>query len=166
MPDNLHNTRLPMTTASPATFVAAPLWRRIAAMLYDSLLVFAIWIMVGFAVLSAFGLEQARTLEGETVVLDALVKNTLFVAMVISAYLFFGFFWTNSGQTLGMQAWRIRVVRTDGGRISWKQAAIRFVSAPPSLLLLGLGYWWSLLDPARRSVPDQLSGTRIVRAPA
>jgi flagellin-like hook-associated protein FlgL len=79
----------------------------------DSLLVFAIWIMVGFAVLSAFGLEQARTLEGETVVLDALVKNTLFVAMVISAYLFFGFFWTNSGQTLGMQAWRIRVVRTD-----------------------------------------------------
>lgn len=155
-----------MTTATPAPFSAAPLWRRLAAMLYDSLLVFAIWILVGFAVMSAFGLEQARTIEGETVVLDPLVKNTLFGAMLLSAFLFFGFFWTHSGQTLGMQAWRIRVLREDGGSISWKQSAIRFASAPPSLLLLGLGYWWSLLDPGRRSVPDLLSRTRIVRAPA
>ncbi len=116
--------------------------------------------------MSAFGLEQARTIEGETVVLDTLVKNTLFLAMLVSAFLFFGFFWTQSGQTLGMQAWRIRVLRNDGGRISWKQAAIRFAAAPPSLLVLGLGYWWALLDPARRSVPDLLSDTRIVRAPA
>jgi uncharacterized RDD family membrane protein YckC len=98
-------------------------------MLYDSLLVFAIWILVGFAVLSSFGLEQARTLEGEMVVMDALVKNTLFTAMLLSAFLFFGFFWTHSGQTLGMQAWRIRVLRNDGGSISWKQAAIRFACA-------------------------------------
>jgi len=135
-------------------------------MLYDSLLVFAIWILVGFAVLSSFGLEQARTLEGEMVVMDALVKNTLFTAMLLSAFLFFGFFWTHSGQTLGMQAWRIRVLRNDGGSISWKQAAIRFACAPPSLLLLGLGYWYCLMDPARRSVPDLLSATHIVRAPA
>lgn len=155
-----------MTPANPDSFAPAPLWRRLAAMLYDSLLVFAIWIMVGFAVLSAFGLEQARTIEGEAVVLDPLVSNTLFAAMLASAFLFFGFFWTHSGQTLGMQAWRIRVLRNDGSSISWKQAAIRFASAPPSLLLLGLGYWWSLLDPARRSVPDLLSDTCIVRAPA
>jgi uncharacterized RDD family membrane protein YckC len=155
-----------MTPANRDSFEPAPLWRRLAAMLYDSLLVFAIWILVGFAVLSSFGLEQARTLEGEMVVMDALVKNTLFTAMLLSAFLFFSFFWTHSGQTLGMQAWRIRVLRNDGGSISWKQAAIRFASAPPSLLLLGLGYWYCLMDPARRSVPDLLSATHIVRAPA
>ena len=155
-----------MTMTAAHTFDPAPIWRRLAAMLYDSLLVFAIWIMVGFVVLSAFGLEEARTLEGEVVVMDTLVKNTLFAAMLLSAFLFFGFFWTQSGQTLGMQAWRIRVLRNDGSSISWKQAAIRFVAAPPSLLLLGLGYWYCLLDPARRSVPDLLSATRIVRAPA
>jgi len=155
-----------MTITAPTAFDPAPLWRRLAAMLYDSLLVFAIWIMVGFAVMSAFGLEEARTLEGDIVVLDTLVKNTLFAAMLLSAFLFFGFFWTQSGQTLGMQAWRVRVLQNDGAAITWKQAAIRFASAPPSLLLLGLGYWYCLLDPARRSVPDLLSGTRIVRAPA
>jgi len=152
-----------MSTPQPATTISAPLWRRLAAMLYDSLLVFAIWILVGFAVMSAFGLEQARSIEGDVIVLDTLMKNVLFSAMLASAFLFFGFFWTQSGQTLGMQAWRIRVLQTDGSSISWKQAAIRFVSAPPSLLLLGLGYWWSLLDPQQRSVPDLISDTRIVR---
>jgi uncharacterized RDD family membrane protein YckC len=155
-----------MTSTNPAEFIAAPLWRRIAAMLYDSLLVFAIWIMVGFAVLSAFGLEQARSVEGEVIVMDALVKNTLFAAMLLSAFLFFGFFWTHSGQTLGMQAWRIRVVQGNGQSITWKQAAMRCAVAVPSLLLLGLGYWSSLLDGERRSLPDRASGTRIVRAPA
>lgn len=155
-----------MTTATHQAFVTAPLWRRLAAMLYDSLLVFAIWIMVGFAVMSAFGIEEARSIEGQAVVLDTLVKNTLFAAMLLSAFLFFGFFWTHSGQTLGMQAWRIRVLNEDGQSISWKQAAIRFATAPLSLLLLGLGYWWSLVDSGGRSVPDLLSRSRIVRTAA
>lgn len=146
--------------------ITAPLWRRIAAMLYDSLLIFAIWIMVGFVVLSAFGLEQARTVDGATVVLDPHVRYTLFTAMLVSAWLFFAFFWTHSGQTLGMQAWRVRVVDHAGGTISWQQSLQRFAVAIPSLLLAGIGYWWTLLDRERRSWPDLVSHSRIVRAPA
>jgi uncharacterized RDD family membrane protein YckC len=149
---------------SPA-LPSAPLWRRLAAMLYDSLLVFAIWIIVGFVVFSAFGLEQARTIEGDTVVLDPLVRYTLFCAMLLSAWLFFGFFWTHSGQTLGMQAWRIRVVNERDQAISWRQVTLRFLVAPPALLLGGIGYWWSLFDRQRRSWPDLASGSRIVRVP-
>lgn len=144
----------------------APLWRRIAAMLYDSLLVFAIWIVVGFVVFSAFGLEQARTVDGETVVLDPVVRYTLFAAMVLSAWLFFGFFWTHSGQTLGMQAWRIRVVDVSGRPIDWRQSSLRCLVAPPALLLGGLGYWWSLLDGQRRSWPDLASRSCIIRTSA
>lgn len=142
----------------PAT---APLWRRLAAILYDSLLIFAIWIIVGFVVLSAFGLEQARTLEGEIVVLDPLVKNTLFAAMLLSAFLFFGWFWTHSGQTLGMQAWRVRLANPDGSAIGWKQCALRFLVAPLALGAGGLGYWWALFDPHRRSWPDIVSHSRV-----
>lgn len=139
----------------------APLWRRIAAMVYDSLLIFAIWIIVGFIVLSLFGLEQARTLDGEVVVMDPVVKNTLFIAMLGSAFLFFAWFWTHSGQTLGMQAWRIRVANTDGTAIGWRQCAIRFVVAPPALALAGIGYWWALFDSAGRSWPDIASGSHL-----
>lgn len=137
----------------------APLWRRIAAMVYDSLLIFAIWIIVGFVVLSLFGLEQARTLDGEVVVMDPVVKNTLFAAMLGSAFLFFGWFWTHSGQTLGMQAWRIRVANDDGKALSWRQCTIRFVVAPFALALAGIGYWWALFDRSGRSWPDIASGS-------
>lgn len=148
-----------------------PLWRRIAAMIYDSFLIFAIWIMVGFAVMAAFGVEPATTIEGDTVVyepvvLEPLVENTLFAAMVLSAFLFFGWFWTHSGQTLGMQAWRIRVVNREGGSISWRQCLLRFGTAPFSLLLLGTGYWWALFDKEKRSWPDLVSGTRLIRTGA
>lgn len=150
-----------MTTPSQSMENAA-LWRRLAAMLYDSFLIFAIWIIVGFVVLSSFGLEQARTIEGDVVVLDPLVKNVLFAAMMGSAFLFFGWFWTFSGQTLGMQAWRIRVVNAQGKSISWRQALIRFVTAPFALGLLGIGYWLALFDKEKRSLPDITSGTQII----
>jgi uncharacterized RDD family membrane protein YckC len=143
--------------------ITAALWRRIAAMLYDSLLIFAIWMIVGFVVLSAFGIEQARTIEGDVVVLDTIVKNTLFAAMLLSAFLFFGWFWTNSGQTLGMQAWRIRVVSVDGHCISWQQALQRFLVAPFALGLGGIGYWWALLDAQKRSWPDLASASKVIK---
>lgn len=151
-----------MTQSTPTDLITAPLWRRFAAMLYDSLLVFAIWIIVGFVVLSAFGLDQPRTVESDTDLLD----YTLFSAMLLSAWLFFGFFWTHSGQTLGMQAWRIRVVTEAGQSISWKQSTLRCCVAPFALLLAGIGYWWVLFDARKRSWPDLASSSRIVRAPA
>jgi uncharacterized RDD family membrane protein YckC len=134
-------------------------------MLYDSLLIFAIWIILAFIVLSAFGINEARTIEGEVVVLDPLYKNTLFAVMLVSAYLFFGWFWTHSGQTLGMQAWRIKVQNHDGSPLSWKQTLLRCVSAPIGLALLGLGYFCMLVDPRQRTLPDLVSGTQVVRVP-
>ena len=155
---------LPMSEAA-ATVTIAPLWRRIAAMLYDSLLVFAIWIMVGFVVLTAFGIEDARSVEGEVITLNPLYEYTLFAAMLVSAFLFFGWFWTHSGQTLGMQAWRIKVQNHDGSPLSWRQSLIRYVSAPPALLAAGLGYFCMLVDPGKRTLPDRLSRSQVVRVP-
>lgn len=158
------NEVLPMSEPAAAVTIA-PLWRRIAAMLYDSLLVFAIWIMVGFVVLTAFGIDEARTVDGEVITLNPLYEYTLFAAMVVSAFLFFGWFWTHSGQTLGMQAWRIKVQNLDGSPLSWRQSLIRCASAPPALLVAGLGYLCMLVDPAKRTLPDRLSRSQIVRVP-
>src|SRR5688500_17655250 len=125
-----------MLHSSVQSSIPAALWRRLAAILYDSFLVFAIWIIIGFIVLSAFGITEARTIEGNAVVLEPLYKNTLFAAMLISAYLFFGWFWTHSGQTLGMQAWRIKVQNVDGSAIGWLQTLQRCICAPIALALV------------------------------
>jgi uncharacterized RDD family membrane protein YckC len=149
-----------MTQAPPA-----PLWRRIAAMLYDSFLVFAIWIIVGFIVLYALGVNSAQNASGELAQLTPLQNNVLFASMMLSAFLFFGFFWTHSGQTLGMQAWRIKVQNPDGSAISWLQALLRCCTAPFALLALGLGYLCMLVDPQKRTVPDRISRSQVIRVP-
>jgi uncharacterized RDD family membrane protein YckC len=154
-----------MPSDSNSSDVPAALWRRLAAIVYDSFLIFAIWIIIGFIVLSAFGITEARTIDGTVVVLEPLYKNTLFVAMMLSAYLFFGWFWTHSGQTLGMQAWRIKIQNADGSPIGWLQALKRYVCAPVALALAGIGYFWMLFDKRKRTWPDLFSHSCVVKLP-
>jgi uncharacterized RDD family membrane protein YckC len=63
---------------------------------------------------------------------------TLFLAL----YLFFGYFWTRVGQTLGMQVWRVRIQNLDGLSVSWSQALRRYVTAAAVVFLAILaGYY-------------------------
>lgn len=78
-------------------------------------------------------------------------------------FLFFGWFWTHGGQTLGMRAWRLRAVRADGTPMDWAHAAKRFGFAIVSLAAFGIGFLWMLADGERLTWHDRLSNTRIVR---
>ena len=71
---------------------------------------------------------------------------------------FFGYFWTKSGQTIGMRAWRLKVQTHQGNLISWPQAIIRSISA-----LLGLGNLVVLVDfKNKKALQDYLSKTEVV----
>ena len=111
------------------------------------------------------GFRVQTTVDGEAVTLDPLYKNVLFAVMILSAWAFFGWFWHKSGQTLGMHAWRIRVENADGGNVSVGQTVKRFAGAALSALPLGLGYWMMLASPARQTLHDRLSGSRVVMVP-
>jgi uncharacterized RDD family membrane protein YckC len=63
---------------------------------------------------------------------------TLFLVL----YLFFGYFWTKMGQTLGMQVWRVRIQNLDGVSVSLSQALRRYVTAAAVVFLTLLaGYY-------------------------
>lgn len=63
---------------------------------------------------------------------------TLFLVL----YLFFAYFWTRVGQTLGMQVWRVRIQNLDGLSVSWSQAMRRYAtSAAVVFLALLAGYY-------------------------
>lgn len=118
-------------------------------MVYDSLLVLALWLITLLAMVLAN--------RGEAV-FGALVQSALF----LEAFVFFAWFWLRAGQTAGMRAWRLHLVSGDGGRITLNQATVRFFTAMVALAALGIGYWWALFDPRKRTWPDLLSGSRIV----
>lgn len=137
----------------------AGLARRLAALLYDSLLLLALWFLTSALLLAASGglLSQPDRPLWLLVLLRA--------SLLLVTFLFWAGFWTHGGQTLGMRAWRLKLVDTDGGPVSWRQAVLRCLAALLSLVPLGLGYLWILLDPQRRAWHDRLSGTRIVVLP-
>ena len=131
--------------------VNATLLRRLGAMLYDGLLVTAVLMLATVP----FVIERG----GETVEPDG---NFLYqLSMLIVMYLFFVYFWTRDGQTLGMRSWRMRLETPDGTAPSLSQASLRFVMAIVSLMPAGLGFLWQLWDKDKLTWHDRASGTRL-----
>lgn len=131
--------------------------RRFAALFYDALLLAALLMLATALVLLLTG---GRAIAAESPAWWMLGYRLLLIA-VFCAY--FGIFWTRGGQTLGMLAWKIRVVRDNGARLRWRDAALRLAAAVLSCLPAGLGYLWLLVDRERLTWHDRLSATRVVR---
>ncbi len=134
------------------------LLRHLTAMIYDSLLVIALVFVVN-------GIALGVTVQlsgGETEVLNPHVGQALIVLSLVG---FYSAFWLKDGQTLGMQAWRIQLVRIGGGKLSLWRAVLRCGGAALSFACLGLGYLWKLVDRNGRYWHDYLSGTELVLLP-
>ncbi|MDX1461141.1 MAG: RDD family protein [Xanthomonadales bacterium] len=128
----------------------APLGRRLGAIVYDGLLVFALQLL---------GTVPFVALEGGDVVEPGTLAHQLTVLAI--AWLFFCGFWTRAGKTLGMQSWRLQLEMPDGRRPGLGTATIRFFAAIVSWLPFGLGYWWQIWDRDGLAWHDRMSGTRL-----
>lgn len=132
-----------------------------AALLYDAFLVASIWMLLGFVLQLIVGPDTNQLVDGR-VQTDPLLDNILFLLMVASCSGFYLWFWTRSGQTLGMIAWRIKLVDNNDQLISIQQGIVRLLAAWPSFFCLGLGYLWLYVDPDGDAVPDKFSKTKVV----
>ena len=155
-----------MQSTSSEALPPAPLWRRIAAIVYDSILLIAMWFVTTMVYLTVkgmvIGVEAMKALaESDQSRSDYVLTAVLFQV----TFLFFTYFWCKSGQTLGMQAWRIKLVSSNEIPISWKQCILRFASACISAIIVGLGYLWMLWDSNKSTWHDRFSQTRIVLVP-
>ncbi|WP_439890615.1 RDD family protein [Ralstonia sp. 25C] len=171
------NTALPASPVGAHDSLVAPtLRRRLAAMLYEGLLLFG--VMFGataiFLLLRAILPPLARTGDVGLQVWGFFALGLYFVG-----------FWRKRGQTLAMQTWRMRVVNADGSRISLGRAVVRYalawiwVAAAVAIIhVSGVSRWagagvalgcvlaWGALawlDPQRQFLHDRLAGTRLVR---
>ncbi|MDI1230256.1 MAG: RDD family protein [Methylobacter sp.] len=124
--------------------------RRLAAMFYDLLLLIAV-LFVATALLLPLNSGQAFT-----------AQQFLFpLYLLLVSFFFYAWFWTHGGQTLGLRAWKIKVLTLDRKPLTWKQALLRFSIAILSWGFLGLGVLWILIDKNQRSWHDHLSKTAL-----
>ncbi len=143
----------------PKRWAAPSLTRRMAAIFYDSILVIALLLTAITLVIVPLDLIMGwDNVDKEELRTHPLYLTYLFCVMAGFHILF----WIRGGQTLGMRAWRLRVVRNDGGSLTFKDALVRYLAAILSLLALGLGFLWVLVDPDKLSWHDRISKTRLV----
>jgi uncharacterized RDD family membrane protein YckC len=84
------------------------------------------------------------------------------VIIIVTAAIYYLFFWTLTGQTPGKMLLGIKVVSLDGSSLTFWQALRRFVCYFLSALALYVGYLWVLVDNRRQGWHDKLSGTIVV----
>lgn len=147
----------------------AGLLSRLTAMLYDGLLVFAVLFVATLIPALILSPDQAPTAPATNTVVHELNRPLdgwlyrLYLLVII--VIFNGLFWRKQGQTLGMQAWRLKLVNREGGRPSWRQCLLRIVGAMISLACFGLGYLWLWVDRDGLTWHDRLSNTRVLQLP-
>jgi uncharacterized RDD family membrane protein YckC len=124
------------------------LWLRLAAAVYDLFPLIGLWMLTtALVMLAAHGeIDVARP--------TFVYRTALQAALLAVSAAYFVLSWSRGGQTIGMRAWRVRVVAADGSALPWPRALLRFAVALVSLLAFGLGFFWCLMDRQRRGWHD------------
>ncbi|HJV11727.1 MAG TPA: RDD family protein [Burkholderiales bacterium] len=119
--------------------------RRLASMVYEAVLLFAVAFFAAWLFFFASGGRDATA---------GWLRYTLqlFIGAMFAAY--FLWCWLRGGQTLAMKAWHIRLVDVTPGK-----AFLRFVLAAA---LFPVSVAWALFDRDRQFLHDRLAGTRLV----
>lgn len=163
---------------APAAGAPAAILRRLAALLYEGVLLFGVVWLVGL--LYGVATDQRHALKGALG-----LQAVLFAALGI----YFVYFWSRHGQTLAMRTWRLRLEGPDGRTPGVGRAAARYLLGwlwiLPSLAIVGLSglagggaivtvvvvgvlayATLARLRADRQFLHDVLCGTRIVDAAA
>jgi uncharacterized RDD family membrane protein YckC len=144
-----------LPSANTVTATPAALGWRLLAIVYDVLPLLGIW----FAIAAIYLLLRG----GEPVTPNTAAAWLELALMLLAGFGYFGLSWRRGGQTLGMRAWRVRVIGTDGRAPTWSMLSLRYVVAGVSLAAFGAGFLWSVFDPERRTWHDIASATILVR---
>ncbi|MBS0321548.1 MAG: RDD family protein [Proteobacteria bacterium] len=163
----------------------AGLGRRLAAALYELLLLTALLFVVGFALLPLATPGHAGAVD-RLVVPPLATQVMLFCLQFAIAAAYFTWCWTGGRRTLPQKTWRLRLVTTAGEPPDRKAALLRYAAGwigPLAAVLLypwlaardvGMlvlvplfaNYLWALADRERQFLHDRIAHTRVIRAQA
>ena len=129
-------------------------FRRLLALFYDLLLIAGILLSFTLLIVIING----------SAISSFLGSNLMLISYFLISFIFYIYFWYfNDGQTLGMQAWKIKLVADENQAISVKSMLQRLVLGLLFGSIAGLNFFVILFRSDKRSLNDIFSKTRIVR---
>lgn len=142
---------------------SAPLLKRLLALGYDVLILGALsiayWAVATLIMVVILGTDAHKEY------LPMQKGHWFDVGWILTIIGFYWFFWVHGGQTIGMRAWRLKLISCDMQRLKHSQCLTRVAVAPLSVAAFGLGYWWCFTNKKRATWQDLASRTRVVLTP-
>jgi len=133
----------------------AGLLRRLGAILYDVLLLFALLML---ATVPFVAVRQGEMVEP--------ADNTIYQLTLLAViFAYFTGYWTWRGRTLGMQSWGLQLETPAHQKASPGRCVLRFFAALIAWAPAGLGFLWQLWDRDKLAWHDRLSRTRLMHYP-
>ena len=132
------------------SYIVFPL-KRIAATVYDLFLLLGVWFLVG-----SIALGVKYLFIGEV---SSLNPNFGMALVIFSTWIFYGYFWTHGGKTLGMAVWKFQIYSLDNKKINLKKISIRFFVNLITFFLGGLPLIFIYFSKNKLSLSDMLSKT-------
>ncbi|MBH0005319.1 RDD family protein [Psychrobacter sp. SWN149] len=163
---------------------------RMAAILYDGMLILALLFLVGtiLTVIGTLLTMNTGTDSSQAQSLPTWYQNVIMTpSFILTLVGFYGIFWRRGGQTLGMQTWRLKTVNNNGHLLTWGQSFKRILAASIMPVVFGVigsvvdgsravlltsaflgfvfNYAFCLFNPRGLAVQDMLSNTITLKMP-
>lgn len=173
---------MPATPGPSAPATNASFGRRLAALVYEALLLTALLFVVNFFLLPLVTPGHAG--QGKDLVVPALPQRLALFWITFAVLAgFFTWCWSRGRRTLAMKTWRLRLLRADGSALPPRIALLRYLAAwigplvavlayavlarhgagAHATWLVALGFLWAFVDRDRQFLHDRIAGTRLVR---
>ncbi len=124
--------------------------------------------VLAWVILIPFGMMAGLASATESNVLGLLTGLSFLIMipiLILLQFVYFGYLWSSSGQSVGMKLLEIRVDDSAGGAISFLRAGLRgTLGYAVSGFIFGLGFIWAAFDPKGEAWHDKIFATRVVRA--
>jgi uncharacterized RDD family membrane protein YckC len=91
-------------------------------------------------------------------------RVSLVLFAIILSPLYYVFFWSLTGQTIGQRVIGLRVVRLNGRRLGFWLSLVRWIGYQLCIFTLGIGFLWVLVDNRRMGWHDKLARTCVLYA--
>jgi len=156
--------------------------RRLAALLYEGLLLTAIIFIAAFVALPLVTPGHAGAVD--TLAIPGLPQRVALFCLLFAVLAGYSVAsWTGGRRSLPMKTWRLRLVMADGLPVKRKAALLRFLATwigpalavaayallrpwglgAQAIWLLAFNFLWTFVDHEKQFLHDRFAGTRLVQ---
>ena len=150
------------TQAVPGPYGYGGFGSRFAAVLLDSLILMSLTVLIAFVVggiFGATGLLKRNDTSGMLLMQVVIQAVNLAITLTYQVY-----FIRKNDATPGKMAVGLKILRSDGSKLSAARIIGRYFAQTLSGLTLFIGYLMVLFDDQKRSLHDRICDTRVIKS--